>query len=91
VYNARKIQVLEFLERKSWIVPSELAKNICPTLQAAYVYLKRLHRQGFCFEIETAFQFATEFPSVDWINYLRGSQIADRSLRSGVSDGCSLR
>ncbi len=46
VFNSRKLQVLEFLAKKSWIVPSELVKNICPTLQAAYVYLKKLHRQG---------------------------------------------
>jgi hypothetical protein len=44
--SMRKIAVLDSLKTRSWTRPSEIAHFVFPSGRAAYVYLKKMHRQG---------------------------------------------
>ena len=93
VFNGRKLQVLEFLEKKSWTIPSELVKSFCPTLQAAYVYLKKLHRQGLLLRHRDSspIRYRISSRGLDRLAYLRRTAINGTSPRSERSGDRSLR
>ena len=95
--SSRKLQILEFLECKSWVAPSEFARLICPTARAAYVYLKKLHRYGLLLRSSAngRVRYRISQRGLERLDFLRSGSMKLKPSENGdlgsMSDGHGLR